>query len=200
MPTIKTFLAILSLVLPVAVGGAETSTKMDPRPYLSELSRLGARKPFLTDSPDVYLEPASLNRFFTEPIYRKLQGNAYFGYCYDDGFVFTGREVQIQVLKDITSGARYSAAYRVALEKALTATGLQIKAAAPVQIGVCIVGVEERETATTLPGIMVEAYLRYAPQKKSFFIRFGAGSPRGLPSSLRLSAELLVSELHSRTR
>ena len=75
-----------------------------------------------------------------------------------------------------------------------------IKPAAPVQIGICIIGTEERETAQTLPGIMVEAYLRNALQKKSFFIRYGAGSPRGLAAALRLSAEMLVSELQSRVK
>ena len=86
-------------------------------PTLAELSRLGARKPFLTDSPDVYLEPQSLNQFFTEAIYRKLQGNVYFGYRYDEGFVFDGTEVQIEVIKDLTPGAGCSAAYRIALEE-----------------------------------------------------------------------------------
>src|SRR3974390_2925525 len=58
----------------------------DPRKYLLELERLGARKPFLVDSPDVYLERRSLNHFFTEAIYRRLQGDGYFGYEYDEGF------------------------------------------------------------------------------------------------------------------
>ena len=34
-----------------------------------------------------------------------------------------------------------------------------------------------------------------AQQKKSFFIRYGAGSPRSLAAAIRLSAELLVSHL-----
>ncbi|MBN2511871.1 MAG: hypothetical protein JXB18_02925, partial [Sedimentisphaerales bacterium] len=50
-------------------------------------------------------------------------------------------------------------------------------------------------TAKTLPGVMVETYLRNAQQKKSLFIRYGAGRPRGLAAAIRLSAEMLVSEL-----
>src|SRR5438552_1840222 len=49
-------------------------------------------------------------------------------------------------------------------------------------------------------GVMVEAYLRNATQKKSFFIRYGAGSQRGLAAAIRLSAEMLVSQLESRRR
>ncbi len=182
-----------------AIPGQERG-KVDPRQYLAELARVGARKPFLVDSPDVYLEPRSLNHFFTEPIYRRLQGNAYFGYDFDEGFRFEGKAVQIEALKDLTPGSLCYAAYKLALERALGASGLEVRPAATCQIGVCIVGVETRETEKTLSGVMVEAYLRNVQQKKSFFIRFGAGSPRGLAAAIWLSAEMLVSQLESRRR
>jgi hypothetical protein len=200
MPTIKMrtalpAIAVFAMLFPIAIHGQNATPKVDPRTYLAELARLGSRKPFLTDSPDVYLEPQSLNQFFTMPIYRKLQGNAYFGYRYDEGFKFDGKEVQIEVIKDLTPGKRCAAPYRLALEKALEAVGLQRKPKASYQIGICIVGIEELETTKTIPGIMVEAYLRNAALKKSFFIRYGAGSPRGLAPAIRLSAEILTSEL-----
>jgi hypothetical protein len=189
-----------AMLCPIAIQSQNISKNVDPRVYLGELSRLGAKKPFFVDSPDVYLEPQSLNQFFTEAIYRKLRGNVYFGYRYDEGFVFTGSEVQIEVLKDLTPGAGSAAAYLIALKNALTAADLKIKPKAPFQIGVCIVGIEESETTKTIPGIMVEAYLRTAQLKKSFFIRYGAGSSRGLPAAIRLSAEMLVSELQARRK
>jgi len=190
---------VLALLLSTAatLPGADRPA-VDPREYLAELRRLGTRKPFLTDSPDVYLEPQSLGHFFTEKIYRELRGNAYFGYDYDEGFVLEGRTVQIKVLKDLTPGTSCQVAYRMALEQALNAAGLQLKLAAPIQIGVCIVGVESRETQKTLAGVMVEAYLRNANRKKSFFIRYGSGHPRGLGAAIRLSAEMLAGQLMSR--
>ncbi len=191
---------LVELVIPVpAIDGAQ-GTRVDPRTYLAEIARLGARKPFLVDSPDVYLEPHSLNHFFTEPIYRRLMGNAYFGYDYDEGFRFEGTTVQIQALKDLTPGGAAHTAYRLALEQALTSSGFEVKTLAPCQIGVCVVGIETRETEKTLPGVMVEAYLRNTQQKKSFFIRYGAGSPRGLAAAFRISAEMLVSQLEVRRR
>jgi len=190
--------AVLALFFPIAALGAETPKKVDQREYLIELSRLGARRPFLTDSPDVYLEPRSLNRFFTEAIYRKLRGNVYFGYYYDEGFVLDETEIQIEILKDLTGRCR--GAYRLALEHALAEATLEIKPNAPCRIGICIVGIEEKETAKTLPGVMVETYLRNARQKKSIFIRYGAGSPRGLAAAIRLSAEMLVSQLEARRK
>jgi hypothetical protein len=67
---------------------------------------------------------------------------------------------------------------------------------APIQIGVCIVGVEIRKTEQTLPGVMVEAYVRNATLKKSLFTRYGSGHP--LAAAIRLSAEILVAWLVSR--
>src|SRR5437867_6075687 len=134
----------LALLVPAAIPAAE-GVKVDPRAHLGEMARLGARKRFLTDSPDVYLEPRSLNRFFTVAIYRRLAGNAYFGYDYDEGFAFEGKAVQIEVLKDLTPGAGCRAAYRLALEQALAAEGVEVKPAASIQIGLCIVGIEPRE-------------------------------------------------------
>lgn len=198
MRTARVSVVLLAVLLPVAIRAGELTNKADPRDYLTQLSRLGARKPFLTDSPDVYLEPASLNKFFTEPIYRKLEGNAYFGYSFDEGFRFEGTEVQIEIIKDLAPGTACSASYRLALSRALEAAGIEIKPISPYQIGICIVGIEVLETANTLPGVMVEAYLRNAGEKKSFFIRYGAGSPRSLAAAIRLSAEILVSELQAR--
>jgi hypothetical protein len=177
---------------------AETPAKVDQREALALISRVGAKKPFLKDSPDIYLEPDSLNKFFTMPIYRKLKGNGYFGYRYDEGFSFGGNDVQIAVFKDATEGKRCSSAYRMALENALSAAGLTINPKASCQIGICIVGIEERETGQTLPGIMIEAYLRNAILKRSFFIRYGAGSTRGLTPAIRLSAEMLIAELRAK--
>jgi|WetSurMetagenome_2_1015567.scaffolds.fasta_scaffold191905_1 hypothetical protein len=159
------------------------------------MSRLGAKKPFLKDSSDVYLEPESLNKFFTMPIYKKLEGNGYFGYRFDEGFLFGGNEVQIAVIKDATNAKRCLSAYRMAIENALSAAGLTINPKASCQIGICIVGIEARETEQTLAGIMVEAYLRNSELKKSFFIRYGVGNPRGLTPAIRLSAEMLIAEL-----
>ncbi len=195
-PVVCAALASFVLHLPGGLRGADRATP-DPRKYLLELERLGARRPFLVDSPDVYLEKSSLNRFFTERIYRRLQGNSYFGYDYDEGFRLEGKAVQIEILKDVTSGESCRVAYRLALGRALAASGLEVKPAAPCQIGVCIVGVEAEETPATLPGVMVEAYLRNSRQKKSLFIRYGAGSPRGVAAAIRLSAEMLVSHLEA---
>ena len=187
--------AVIMLLFCSGTVHAEVRAKVDPREYLLELERLGTRKSFLIDSPDVYLERRSLNRFFTESIYRRLQGNVYFGYDYDEGFRLEGKAVEVEVLRDLTPGSACRGAYRLALQQALVAAGLDDKSAAPCRIGLCIVGMESQETTKTLPGVMVEAYLRNSRLRKSYFTRYGAGSPRGLAAAIRLSAEMLTARL-----
>lgn len=191
-------LILLVIILFVVVGHAQQKTEVDPRAALLELSRVGAKEPFFKDSPDVHLEKASLNKFFTDEIYRRLEGNMYFGYRWDEGFILDGNQVRITELRDITTGEGCLAAYRLALETAVRAAGLTIDPKASCEIGVCIVGVERRATTQTLPGVMVEAYLRNPRIKKSFFIRYGAGNQRGLAAAIRLSAEMLIAEMTGR--
>ena len=196
---IAKFLIVLFLC-PFALFGQSSKPVMSEAEFIegiAELARLGARKPFLRDSPDVHLEPQSLNRFFTDRIYQRLEGNAYFGYRFDEGFTACKeREVSIEEIKDLTGTT--AAAYRFALEQALTAEGYRINPKAACQIGLAIVGIEPKETSRTLPGVMVEAYLRNASTRKSFFIRYGAGSSRGFAAAIRLSALMLVAELEGR--
>jgi hypothetical protein len=193
MACVKLFPVFLLLLSVTLFGQEQKMTDAEFREGFTLLSRLGADKPFLNDSPDVHLEPQSLQKFFTDAIYQRLTGNAYFGYRWDEGFNCAGKEVSIEDFKDLTGTT--GAAYRHALEMSLEAANFQIKPGANCQIGICIVGVEEKETAMTLPGVMVEAYFRNASAKKSFFIRFGTGSPRSLAAAIQLSAETLLAEL-----
>jgi hypothetical protein len=187
------------LILSLSVGllfGQGTAPKMseaDEIAGMAMIARLGAKKPFLNESSDVLLEPQSMNKFFTDKIYQRLEGNAYFGYRWDEGFTCPGNEVSIEELLDLTE--KTAAAYRFALELALG--NYQINPGAVCQIGLAIVGAEAVETERTLPGVMVEAYLRNTTTKKSFFVRYGAGSPRGLAAAIRLSAEMVVSVLEA---
>ncbi len=193
--------SVLALLMATpGLFAAEVQSNTNAREYLVELSRLGARNPFLTDSSDVYLEQQSLSRFFTDAIYRRLEGNAYFGYRYDEGFVFEGNEVRIDLLKELPETAGFADAYRMALEQAFSALGIRVSAAAVCEMGICLVGIERRETERTLPGVMIEAYLRNSHLKKSFFIRQGSGSPRGIVSAIRLSAGMLAGELEARRK
>ena len=190
---------VFLILCPVALFGQDTKTEMSESDFkegMAFVGRMSAKKPFLKDSSDILLEPKSLNQFFTDRIYQNLEGNAYFGYQWDEGFTCNGSEVSIEEIKDLTGTA--GEAYRLALEQSLAADDYKINPNAVCQIGLAIVGVELKETGRTLPGVMVEAYLRNSSTKKSFFFRFGAGSPRGLAAAMRLSAALLVAELEGR--
>lgn len=163
---------------------------------MAALSRMTEQNPFLKDSLDVIWEPESLNKFFTDKIYEKLTGNAYFGYTWDEGFTCSSREVSIEEIKDFTK--TYEAAYRLSLEQALAAGGYKINPKAVCQIGLAIVGAEPKETDKTLPGVLIEAFLRNSTARRSFFIRFGTGSYEGFAVALRTSAARIYAELEAR--
>jgi len=198
LPVKFALLIFCSLVLcPLALfAQAPEMSDADFKQGVAYIARLSAAKPFLKDSSDVLLEPKSLNRFFTDKIYQQLKGNAYFGYSYDEGFTCCGSsEIAISEIRDLTGAT--GEAYRFALEQSLEAAGYKLNPKAACQIGIGIVGRETEETKGTLPGIMVEAYIRNASTKKSYFIRFGSGSPRGIAAAIRLSAAVIVSELEA---
>jgi hypothetical protein len=200
MPAKLILVFLLSAGMLLGQEKPPSMTDSEFREGFAVLSRLGANEPFLKNSPDVHLEPQSLNGFFTDAIYRRLEGNAYFGYRLDEGFNIagcSGKEVVIEEIRDLTETAA-GAAYRHALEMSLEAANYKIKPEANCQIGFCVVGVETNETDRTLPGVMIEAYFRNASAKKSFFIRYGVGSPRGLAAAIQLSAGMLVAELERR--
>ena len=191
---IAKFVTLILLLFPPALPAQKVESEADLKNGLVHVMRISANAPFLKDSSDVLLEPQSLNQFFTDRIYQRLEGNSYFGYRWDEGFTCDKREVSIVEIKDLTKTA--ADAYRLALRQALYE--YEIKQEAVCQVGLAIVGIEAEETKDTLSGVMVEAYLRNSETKKSFFYRYGAGSPRGLAAAVRLSAEMLVAELEGR--
>ena len=189
------FITVLLILCPLVLFSQESAmTEAEFKDGVAFMGRISANKPFLKDSSDVLLEPKSLNTFFTDKIYQRLEGNSYFGYRWDEGFTCDKREVSIEEIRDLTGTT--ADAYRLALTQALAE--YQIKPDAVCRIGAAIVGVHDKETERTLPGVMVEAYLLNTSTRKSFFMRYGAGSPRGLAAALRLSAEMLVAELEGR--
>jgi hypothetical protein len=190
-------LAIMfSLCQAKAFGQEEEITEEEFLKGMVSIKRMIDQRPFLKDSLDVIWEPQTLNKFFTDRIYEKLTGNTILGYTWDEGFACSAREVSIVEIKDLTK--TYGAAYKLALEQALTAGGYKINPKADCQIGIAILGVEPKETDKTLPGVLVEAYLRNAATKKSYFIRYGTGSYEGLATALRTSTARLYSEIEER--
>ena len=187
---------MLTLCQAKAFGQGEELTEKEFLEGMVSIKRMIDQRPFLKDSLDVIWEPQTLNKFFTGKIYERLTGNAFLGYIWDEGFTCSAREVSIAEVKDFTK--TYGAAYRLALEQALTAGGYKVNPKANCQIGIAILGVEPKETDKTLPGVLVEAYLRNAATKKSYFIRYGTGSYEGLATALRTSTARLYSEIEER--
>jgi hypothetical protein len=153
--------------------------KLPEQKQLEFLAITTMSKKFLTDSPDVIKEKQSLYQFFNKEIYENLRGNYLLGYLYDEGFNFSGNTVTIDVVKTIPSTEKYKRAFKKALEFSATDNNILIRDC-PYHLGVCIVGVEPKNTKSTLAGVMLEVYITNQKYKKTFFYRFGTGSKKGL--------------------
>lgn len=191
-----------AMVLLLAVLAGRPAAAQDPaRPSQAELKfleKVTAVRPFLEDSPDLRDDPQSIGQFFTPAIYARLQGNAYYGYFHDEGFAWPGGAVRLDV-RTLPATHRYQDALAETLREALRQRQIRPDAAAPTRLGVCLVGVEARPTARTLPGVMLEVYFTHPAVGKSFFWRFGLGSRDGLAAALADATEAVAELFRQKT-
>lgn len=188
-------LLLAALALPPAAAQAPAGPSRAEWKFLEKVT---AVRPFLEDSPDPQADPQSIGQFFTPEIYARLRGNAYYGYFHDEGFSWPGDAVRLDV-RTLPSTHPYQAALEETLREALRQRQIRPDAAAPTRLGVCLVGVETRPTARTLPGVMLEVYFTHPIPGTSFFWRFGLGSRDGLAAALADATEAVVELLRQKT-
>lgn len=165
---------------------------------LEFLAKITAVRPFLEDCPDLRTDPQSIGRFFTPEVYARLRGNDYYGYQYDEGFSWPGGAVCLDPIRSVSSTQPYQEAFTQVLREALRQRGFRLESRAAARIGLCLVGVETRQTFQTLPGIMVEVYFTQTRTGKSFFWRFGVGSRDGFSAALVDASDIIAEFLLQR--
>ncbi len=165
---------------------------------LEFLAKVTAVRPFLEDCPDLRTDPQSIGRFFTPEVYARLQGNDYYGYQYNEGFSWLGGAVCLDPIRSVSSTQPYQEVFTQVLREALRQRGFRLESRAAARIGLCLVGVETRQTFQTLPGIMVEVYFTQTRTGKSFFWRFGVGSRDGFSAALVDASDIIAEFLLQR--
>lgn len=165
---------------------------------LEFLAKVAARRPF-SESREVLAEPQSIGQFFTPEIYARLVGNEYYGYALDEGFAWDGSGVAGPAVAAIPGTRGYREAFALSLDEALRERRVPVNGKSSVQIGVCLVGVAESQTAQTFPGVMLEVFFTNRATGKSFFWRFGTGSRDGFSAALVDAADILAEMLLSKS-
>lgn len=135
-----------------------------------------------TGSKEYKNYPETLNVFFTEPIYKKLQGNFMRGYQYNEGFDFKGNEIALGALKSVSEGRPYLQRFVQTVNKVFVGNGVKFvdKEKTPYEIGFCIVSVMPKLTEMTFPGVFLEVLMMNKKQADHCSIDLGRDQNRGL--------------------
>ena len=150
-----------------------------------------------TGSKEYKNYPETLNVFFTEPIYKKLQGNFMRGYQYNEGFDFKGREIALVALKSVSEGRPYLQKFVQTVNKVFVGNGMKFvdKEKTPYEIGFCIVSVMPKLTEMTFPGVFLEVLMTNKKTGRSLFYRFGQGSKQGIDKAMMDSCAMVLATL-----
>ena len=187
------FILLYLVFMSALMAQAPTQQAAEPsRRDLEFLAKVSAVRPFLEDCPDLRTDPQSIGRFFTPEIYARLKGNAYYGYQYDEGFIWPGGAVCLEPVRAVPSTRPYVEAFSQTLREALRQRSIRLESRASARIGLGLVGAEPRQTVQTLPGIMVEIYFTNSTTSKSFFWRFGVGSRDGFSAALVDASDIIA--------
>ncbi len=145
-------------------------------------------RPFLESAVDVRYEH-TLNRFFNNRIYRKLTGNPFVGYIYDEGISITDNRFKIDCVKSRSDLKEYGQVFERLFHEMVKAKKNYIvddKAAA--SIGIFIADITpEPEDKHLIPSITIELYIKDNRSNRAFFKRFSTGNRKELYYAMRLS-------------
>lgn len=149
-----------------------------------------------TKSKEYKNYPETLNNYFTEPIYQRLQGNFMRGYSFDEGFSFQGDTLSISTLKSVTEGKAYLKKFVDVLNEVFLGNGIKFaEGGTRYEIGICIVSVTPKLTEISFPGLFLEVLLSDTKSGKSYFYRFGQGSKAGIEKAMIDSACMVLATL-----
>jgi len=204
MKRIHTVFMLLLLAAGVAWGAskAQGKQKKDAFDMLSDGKKEQLIKMFCEDYPFVSSKeyknyPETRHQFFTEPIYKKLRGNFMRGYQYNEGFQFSGNTLYLSTIKSVTEGRPYLKMFVDVLNQVFVGNGVKFvpKGKSRYEIGMCIVSVTPKLIETSFPGVFLEVMFSDTQTGKSYFLRFGQGSKRGLEKAMADSCGMVLASL-----
>lgn len=141
------------------------------------------RGPFLEKSADPGLKPYTIGKFFNYKIYKKLYGNDILGYIYDQGFTGTSSEVSVKVFKTTKRTRRYKSKFISTFITLLKKNNIRLVKKCDIEIGIALVDVNDGISGKSLPGALIEAYLKNNKTNKYIFHRLGTGKRDGIESA-----------------
>jgi hypothetical protein len=153
------------------------------------------RGPFLKKSADIKFHPETIGKFFNEKIYKKLKGNDILGYQFDDGFSGESATVCLKILKFFNGAKKFRGDFLKAVDKVFQKYGIKKSKKSNIELGIALLDVEPEKSERSLPGCMIEYYLKNRKTGKFFFHRLGTGNSRGIKFAFYEIAIVIVNFL-----
>jgi hypothetical protein len=157
-------------------------------------------QPFLKTAVDVHY-PDTLNLFFTDKIYRRLKGNPFVGYLFDEGVTIRSNRFCLNIDAP-PAFKKYTAIFRDLLEKTTSPVyRLDFSAPSPgCTLHLFIVDINPEKSRGLIPSITLEMALKDNTQNRAFFIRFSTGHADGLFEAMQLAVKRIVINLRYLTK
>ena len=141
------------------------------------------RGPFLKKSADPDLKPYTIGKFFNSKIYKKLSGNDILGYIFDQGFTGISNKVSVKVFKTTEKTRKYKSKFITAFRMVLQKNNMKLVKKCNIEMGIALLDVDDGISRKSLPGVLVEAYLKNIRTNKYIFHRIGTGKKDGIEAA-----------------
>jgi len=153
------------------------------------------RGPFLKKSADIKFRPETIGKFFNEKIYKKLKGNDILGYQYDDGFSRESDTVCLKIMRFFNGTKKFKNVFLKAIDIVFHKYGIRRNLNSNIELGIALLDVESEKSSRSLPGCMIEYYLKNRRTGKFFFHRLGTGNSKGVKFAFFEIAIIIVNFL-----
>ncbi|MEN8153481.1 MAG: hypothetical protein ABFR75_05610 [Acidobacteriota bacterium] len=141
------------------------------------------RGPFLKKSADPRLKPYTIGKFFNNKIYKKLYGNDILGYIYDQGFAGISDKISVKIFKTTDRTRKYKSKFINILIAFLKKNKIRFVKESNVEMGIAMLDVDDGSSGRSLPGVLIEAYLKNNKTNKFIFHRIGTGKKSGVEAA-----------------
>jgi hypothetical protein len=190
--TTALFLFVFAASWLQAIPPEDRISRLDRKQKIRLLELYLKDHPFISHSPDWKHAPETTNHFFTTPIYKKLKGNFLKGWEYDEGFVMESKSIQLLPVQGVGESRRYIDEITVQIKRGFAKRGIKIQDNANTRLSLCLVGVEPVISPQSLPGIIIEMYVKNKRSRKAYLFRFATGKKTGLPDALKDAADIII--------
>lgn len=186
------FISVESKDVSKSIKDFESLTKEQKICLIKDVIRQGS---FIETSSDFKFRPQTIGKFFNKKIYKKLLGNDILGYIYDEGLKTGSKNVYLKVIKYFNETEKYKNEFSIALKMVFKRYGIRFNKDGEVEIGIALLDVDPKISGKSLPGGMIEYYLKERKSGKYLFHRLGTGNKKGLKYAFMELAIIIVNFL-----